>query len=377
MKKSILLTPGPTQVPPEVLAAIGEPVLHHRTPQYEKLIAEAIQGLKYVFQTSGDVVIMSSTGTGAMEAAVSNVISQGDKAIVVEGGKFGERWVQLVKTYGGEPLVIKQKWGVPVTADQIAGALKEVPDAKAVYTTLVETSTGTTSPIDKIGELLKDTSTLHVVDAISGLGGQKYCHDDWHVDICVSGSQKGLMLPPGLGFLAISPKAWEVIEQSRSPRYYFNLPKYRKSHAKNQDPYTGSVALMKGLVVATRMIREEGIENLWERHRYLANACRAGVEALGLKLFSEAPADIVTTVWSPQSIDSGVLVKRMRDVYGVGIAGGQADVKGKIFRIAHLGYAVSFDVLIALSVLEQALKDLGYEFNPGSSLKAAQEKLIK
>ncbi|MBL7074709.1 alanine--glyoxylate aminotransferase family protein [candidate division KSB1 bacterium] len=372
MIKNYLLTPGPTQVPPEVLREISRPLIHHRTPQYAALLANVKEEIKYVFQTRNPVLIFASTGTGAMEGAVSNTLSRGNKVIVVIGGKFGERWAQICKVYGIDVIPINVEFGDVVDPSEIASALKKTPNVKAVFCTLTETSTGVVTDIEAIGKIVKDTKTLLIVDSISGLGGQEIKTDDWRVDVNVAGSQKGLMLPPGLAFVSISDKAWKVIDQSTSPKYYFDFKKAKHSLDKNQDAYTGSVSLIFGLKESLRLIRSDGLDRVFARHRAMAEATRCGVRALGLELFSKRPSDIVTAVKVPANVDGQELMKKMRDEYGVGIAGGQEPFKGKIFRISHLGWVERFDVITALSCLELALDEMGFTIEFGKAVGAAE-----
>lgn len=378
MKKTYLLTPGPTPLPPEVLEAMAKPIIHHRTPQFQGYLKEAFDGLKYLFQTREDVHIFASSGTGAMEAAVSNVVSVQDAVLTVEGGKFGERWTELCAAYGAVPEVIKVPWGEAVDPGVIAGKLKANPKIKAVYTTLCETSTGVTNDIEAIGRVVKDTPALLVVDAISGLGAVDIKSDAWHCDIVVSGSQKGLMLPPGLGFVMVSPKARGVINEVGTPRYYFDLRKAQKAQAKNDTPFTPAISLVIALIEALARIKAEGLDNVFARHRRMACAARAAMKALGLALFApEAASDAVTAACVPDGIDGVKLVKTMRDTCGVTIAGGQGDAKGKIFRIAHMGYIEEFDIIVGISCLEKVLGQMGHPFEMGAGVAAAQKEFLK
>lgn len=378
MRKTYLLTPGPTPLPPEVLLSMAQPIIHHRTPQFQKILIEATEGLKDIFQTSEDVFILASSGTGAMEAAVINTLSAGDTALVVDSGKFGERWTELCATYGVKAEVIKVPWGKAVDPQEIAGKLKSNPAIKVVFATLCETSTGVVHDIAAIGAVVKPTSALLVVDAISGLGAIDLKTDAWSVDIVVSGSQKGLMLPPGLGFISVSEKAWKTIAAVKTPRYYFDLKKAKKAIEKNDTPFTPAITLIIALVDAMKMLKEDGLEQVFARHRKMAQATRAAVKALGLTLFApEAASDVVTAVNVPAGIDGEKLVKTMRDTYGVTIAGGQGEMQGKIFRIAHMGYIVELDIIAGISCLEKVLKQMGYSFELGAGLKAAQEVFLK
>ena len=378
MKKNYLLTPGPTPLPPEVCEAQGRPIIHHRTPQFQAVLKEVSEGLKYVFQTSGDVLILTSSGTGAMEAAVVNLLSPGDTAITVEGGKFGERWTELCSAYGIKTEVIKVEWGKAIDPREIEQRLKANPAIKAVFTTLCETSTGVTNDIKAIGEVVKGSGAVLVVDAISGLGAVDLKTDDWSVDVCVSGSQKGLMLPPGLAFVSVSKKAWAKIDAAKSPKYYFDLKVAKKAIEKTDTPFTPAISLVIALAEALKIIRQDTLENIFSRHTKMAQGTRAAMKALGLELFApNAASDVVTAVKVPAGLDGEKLVKVMRDTYGVTIAGGQSEMKGKIFRIAHMGYIGEFDIIVGISCLEKVLKQIGYKFELGAGVKAAQEVFLK
>jgi len=377
MRKSYLLTPGPTPLPPQICEAMARPIIHHRTPQFQAILKEAGEGLKYVFQTKNDVLILTSSGTGAMEAAVANFLSPGDTAITVEGGKFGERWTEICVRYGVNCDVIKVEWGKAVSPAEIEKRLKANPKIKAVYTTLCETSTGVATNIEAIGKIVKNTDAILVVDAISGLGAIDLKTDDWSCDIVVSGSQKGLMLPPGLGFVSASPKAWKLSESAKCPAYYFDLKKAKKAVEKTDTPYTPAITLIIALNEALAMIKEDSLENVFARHRKMAQATRSAVQAIGLELFApDAYSDVVTAVKVPAGIDGEKLVKTMRDSYGVTIAGGQDELKGKVFRIAHMGFIEEFDIIVGISCLEKVLSQMGYKFQLGAAVKAAEEVFL-
>jgi len=371
------MTPGPTPIPPEVLLEMAKPILHHRTPQYQAIFKEVNEGLKYVFQTSNDIVTLASSGTGAMEASIVNLLSKGDKAIVIRGGKFGERFAEICSAYGVEVIPIDIPEGNAPQAPIVRDTLAKNPKAKALYVNLCETSSGSVYDIKSIAEITKKTSTVLVVDAISGLGADDIQTDNWGVDIVVSGSQKGLMMPPGLAFLAISQKAWKAMESSTLPKYYFDLKKAKKALDKTDTPFTPAVSLVIGLREALRMIKEETAEKMFARHKKLADATRESVKALGLELFSKSPSNAVTAVKVPAGIDGEKLVKNLRDVHGVTIAGGQDELKGKIFRVAHLGFMEKFDVITAISAIEIGLKELGYKFELGSGVKVAEKMLAE
>src|SRR3989338_95170 len=378
MHKDYLLTPGPTPLPPQVCEAMSRPIIHHRTPQFQAILKEATEGLKYVFQTENDVFILASSGTGAMEAAVANLLSPGDTALTIQGGKFGERWTEICKYYGINTEIIDVEWGKAVAAGEIEKRLKLNPKIKAVFATLCETSTGVDNDIEAIGKVVKDTNAVLVVDAISGLGAINLKTDEWACDIVVSGSQKGLMLPPGLGFISVSHKAWKLIEASKSPRFYFCLKAFNKASYKNHTPFTPAITLIIALCEALRMIKEPGLDSVFLRHKKMADAVRAAVKALGLELFAPtAASEAVTAVKVPSGIDGEKLVKSMRDTYGVTIAGGQSELKGKAFRIAHMCYIEEFDIITGIACLEKVLAKMGYKFELGQGLKAAQEVFLR
>ena len=384
MLKNYLLTPGPTPIPPRVLETMARPIIHHRTPEFQKIIQEVEEDLKYVYQTKNEVLIFAASGTGAMEGAVINLLSPGDKALVVRGGKFGERFGEICRAYGIEFTAIDVEWGKAVDPEIIRNILEEDERRtanherriKAVYTTLCETSTGVATDIEAIGKILKNYEAGLVVDAISGLAAVPIKTDEWGVDVVISGSQKGLMIPPGLAFVSVSPKAWALVEKSTLPKYYFDFKAYKKALDKIDTPFTPAVNLIIALREALKIIKEEGLDVIFERHKKMAFAVRSAVKAMGLKLFSpDAYSDAVTAVRVPQGIDGAKLVKTMRDKYGVGIAGGQAELKGKIFRIATMGYIAVTDLIVCVSTLEAALSEMGYKFQLGSGVRALEETL--
>lgn len=376
MEKMYLMTPGPTPIPPQVALEMAEPIIHHRSPQFQKIFAEVLERLRYLFQTKNDILLFASSGTGAMEAAVANLLSPSDRVIVVRGGKFGQRWAEICVTYGIEIIPIDVQWGMAVEPQEIEKILQSgnSQPIKAVFTTLCETSTGTLTDIQKIGEVVKKSKAVLVVDAISGLAADDLRTDNWSVDVVVGGSQKGLMLPPGLSFVSISEKAWDIMEE-KIPSYYFNFKKYKKVLSKPDTPWTPAISLISGLQKSLRLIKEEGLENVFIRHQKLAAAVRDGIEAIGLKLFSKNPSNAVSAVRAPANINSSKLVSMMRDEFKVWIADGQGELKGKVFRIAHLGYMQRFDVIIALSALEMTLAKMGYKLELGKAVAAAEEIL--
>ena len=375
--KRYLLTPGPTPVPQNVRLAEAREIIHHRTPEFSQIFMEVSEELKYIFQTKNAVYTFASSGSGAMEAAVVNLLSPGDKALVLNTGNFGKRWVNILNKYGVTAIELACEWGRTIKTEEIKNKMNENPGIKAVFAQHTETSTGVVNDIKAIGNLLKDTPAVLVVDAVSGLVCQEFRMDEWNVDVAVTGSQKGLMLPPGLAFLSASEKAWKLVDNSKLPKFYFDLKSYRKNLEKKTQPFTSPVSLIVGLKEALKLIRQEGIENIFKRCADLAVATRKGIMALGLELFSESPCDVVTAVKVPDGVDGDALVKRMRDEYGVSIAGGQSDYKGKIFRIAHMGYIYKFDVIVAIAALEMMLTEMGYKVELGKGVAAVEKALLK
>ena len=375
IKKYYLLSPGPTPVPEDALSAAAEPIIHHRTPEFSDIFMEVSEGLKYVFQTEQDVFVLTSSGTGAMETAVANTLCPGDKVITLNGGKFGERWGQICRVYGADVREMTLEWGEPFTKEQLADELKANPETKAVFAALSETSSGTVYDIQGYGEVLAQSEAILVVDGISGLGATPCPMDEWKVDVMVAGSQKSFMIPPGLAYLSFSDKAWNLVEKSTLPKFYFDAKKYKKNLGKRTTPYTPAVSLVIQQKKSLDIIKSLGLKKLFEHHRILGDATRAGVQALGLELLSKDPGNILTAVKVPEGIDGVELVKTMQGKYRAYIAGGQEPYKGKIFRIAHLGYMGGFDIITALTALEMTLTELNFDFEQGSSIKAAENIL--
>jgi aspartate aminotransferase-like enzyme len=379
MQKRFLITPGPTPVPPEVLLAGAEPIVHHRAPRFVEIFNECVEGMKYVYQTQNDVIVFASSGTGAMESAVVNLVNAGDKVIVASVGNFGERWVKLNKKWGADVVALEFEWGAKADPAAIERALEQNPDAKAVFCQFSETSTGVVNDIKAIGEIVAATPAVLVVDAISGLGATDLPTDAWKVDVCVAGSQKALMIPPGLAMVAVSEKAWKLVEGCTNPRFYFDWVSARSKAADGQTPFTPAVSLFVMLNKAIEMIREEGLQNVFQRHRVLGAGCKAGVKALGLELFGpdDPEANSVTAVKVPDGVDGGKIGKLARDKYGVWLAGGQGALKGKIFRFGHCGYFGASDILVGLGVVEMVLAELGYDVKFGAGVGAAEQVFMK
>ncbi len=375
MKRNLLLTPGPTKVPPQLCAVLGQPIIHHRTPEFQDNLKTVVQGLKDIIQTKNDVYLLASSGTGGMEAAVVNILSPGDTAIAVDSGKFGERWVDLCRTYQANTIVHKVPWGKAPTAADIKKLLAAHPEAKAVYITLVETSTGVVTDVKSIGEVIKHSKALLVVDAVSGLAVEDLQADAWAVDMVVSGSHKGLMLPPGVAFISASSKAIAMINACPTPRLYFDLREAKKALDKTDTPFTPAIGIIIAMVESLRMIKHRGLQNSFKHFAHLAEGTRAGCKAIGMELFPDpACASIaLTAVKVPAGIDGEQLTKAMRDTHGISIAGGQDQLKGKIIRIAHMGAVEESDILVGLECLEKVLQDMGHTFARGASLTAAQK----
>jgi aspartate aminotransferase-like enzyme len=370
------MTPGPAPVPEDVLLELARPVIHHRSDEAKAVIAEVADGLKEVFQTDHDVLILTASGTGAMEAAVVNTVPPGGKALVLNAGVFANRWAQIARSFGINAVSIETEWGQPVDPAGVARALAAHPDTVAVFGTLSETSTGTGHPVEAIGKVVAATGAVFAVDGISGVGAMECRTDAWGIDLLCVGSQKALMLPPGLSFVAVSPKAWARIDAFSSNSYYFNLKSARQAMQGFDTPYTPAHTLIFALRTALRRIRQEGIENVWRRHRRMSAACRAGVRALGLELFSARPAEGLTVFRVPPGLKDTDVRDRLSERFGVTTVGGQDKLKGAIIRVGHLGYADELDVVSGLAALEMVLSDLGWDVEPGAAVTAAQQVLI-
>ncbi len=378
MRKTYLFAPGPTPVPERVLARMSESKIHHRTPIFSTIFKRVIDGLKPLFGTSNTPLVFASSGTGAMEGAVANFLSRSSRALVVVGGKFGQRWSQILSAYGIEHETIDVEWGHAVDPDDVRQRLKS-KNFDALFMQACETSTATRHPIEVIGRIIKEEfpDILFVVDGITSVGVERMEADNWGVDILVAGSQKAFMLPPGLSMASVSEKAWRYNERSDLPRYYFDWAKERKSiEEKGQSAYTPAVSLILGLDEVLLMLKEEGLDNVFKRHKKLATATRVAGEKIGLRLLSNSPADGVSAFVVPEGIDGTDVVKGMRK-RGFIIAGGQERLKGKIFRISHMGYVNEYDMLCVLFALEQTLQELGFTVEPGDATGAFSNAFMK
>ena len=374
-KKNYMFTPGPTMVPQEVQLAEAQQMIHHRTDQFSEILKRVCDRMKKLYGTDQDVYTVMGTGTAAMEAAVANVCSPGDTVLCAPAGKFGMRWGELCEAYGCDVVNIDIEWGESLTADMVREALDENPGARALYMTHCETSTGALSDVEEIAAVTRETDTLLAVDAITSIGVHPFKMDEWGVDAAVCGSQKGCMVPPGLSFISVSDRAWDVIEEASSPTYYLDLLAMRSKWEGHQTPFTGAVTLVRALDKALEMIFDEGLENLYARHAKLAEATRAAVDALGLELVADNPANCVTAVYGPEGMHTGEIKKKMMQDYGVTIAGGQKHLKGKILRLGHMGYVSEEDLSVLLGALERALHEMGYDFDCGAGVSAAMDVL--
>mgnify|MGYP003444674337 FL=1 len=381
--KLMLMIPGPTPVPEAALLAMAKHPMGHRSKEFDAIFAECTENLKWLHQTKSDVLSLTVSGTGAMEAGIINFLSAGDRVLVGTNGKFGERWAEVAEAYGLNVEIIKAEWGKPLDAENFREKLEADQDKqiKAVIITHSETSTGVLNPLETINRHVKaHGEALIMVDAVTSLGAANVPMDDWGIDVIASGSQKAYMIPPGLGFVAVSPKAWEAYKTAKLPRYYLDLGKYRKDAAKNTTPFTPPVNMFFGLQVTLQMMKAEGLENVFARHKRLMTTTRAAVQALGLPLFAadDAASPAITAVMPPAAVDAQKVRTLMKKRFDIALADGQDDLKGKIFRIGHLGFVCDRDILAAISALEVVLRELGYEgFTPGAGVAAAAKLLAE
>jgi aspartate aminotransferase-like enzyme len=377
MIKHYLLSPGPTPIPNEVALAMSETMIHHRTPQFNKIFAEARERLKKLFGTTNDVLILASSGTGAMEASVANLFSPGDKVLVVNGGKFGERWLNIANAYGLRPVELKVEWGQAVKVADIEKHLTANADIRGVMIQASETSTTVLHPVKEIAQLVRN-GPLFLVDGVTAVGVISLPLDDWGIDALVTGSQKALMLPPGLAFVALSDRAWEKTKQAKLPRFYFDLKLERKNQQKGSGSFTPAVSLIFGLRASLEMMEREGLEKVYARHARMCRATRAAATALGLKLLApQSPSPAATGIYMPDGIDADQVLDYLRDKMNVTLAEGQDRLKGKVIRIAHVGYMGAFDVITAIAALEMALRKFGAEIPFGKGVAAAEEVLME
>ncbi len=374
--KDYLITAGPTPLPPRVMSAMGEPVVYHRAPAFDALFARILERLPRVFGTRNDVIVFTSSGTGAMESAVSNLVAPGQPILACAGGKFGERWIELGETYGAEVVRYEPGWGARLDPAEVERLLSEHPDVEVVYATLSETSTGVVHDVRALAEAARGHGAMLVVDAISGVGAAELRQDEWGIDVVIGGSQKALMSPPGLGFVSVSQRALDAAGQRPGGRYYFDWSRAIAEQRKDSPatPFTPAVTLLRALDVALELVEEEGLEAIMARHDLLARAARAGARGLGLELFGDPDerSTVVTAVELPDSIDGAKVPKLLRE-RGITANGGQGQLKGRIIRIAHCGYFGAFDVITILAGLELALNELGADVELGAGVAAAQQ----
>jgi aspartate aminotransferase-like enzyme len=372
--KRYLFTPGPTPVPPDVLAASGAPVLHHRGPDFKALFAETLERLKHVCRTDNEVVLFTSSGTGAFESAVANLLSPGDRVLAVSQGEFGERWQMMAAAYDADVVPLAYEWGETPRAEDLAAALAETP-AEVVFLVHSETSTGVVADVQSLAAAAKEAGALVVVDAVSSLGAVPLETDAWGIDVVVSGSQKALMTPPGLALAAVSQAAWERSERVTTPRFYFDWRRYRKALDVGSTPFTPAVATVAGLNVALARLLDEGLENVFARHAALGRACREGAKAMGLELFSpdEERSAVVTAILTPEEANAKELVLALRDRHGITVAGGHGDLATRLFRIGHIGWFDVFDITTALAAVELVLADMDAPIERGVAVTRALE----
>lgn len=376
--KSRIFTPGPTQIPERVVATMSRAGVHHRSPEFRRIFEEASENLRHFFKTSQDVLILTASGTGAMEAAVANFLRCGDQVITIEGGKFGQRWGEISRAYGLAVHAIEVPWGEVLSPELLAAEMERVPDVAAVFMTHSETSTGVAFDIESLARVVRERSeqTLVIVDGITSVGVLPFFMDEWEVDVCVSGSQKGVMIAPGLAFIAAKSRAWQRAAQSDLPKYYFDLEKARNARQKGNTPYTPAVPQILGLQESLRMILENGVEHYWQKYGRIAHAMRAGVRAIGLELFASRPSNALTAIKVPPGVNGAQLIQHLRTEYGITVAGGQEHLKGRIFRVAHMGDYDQLDMIACASAVEMALRDLGWKFEIGSGVAALQQAYV-
>lgn len=372
-EKRYLFTPGPTPVPPEVLAALAEPIIHHRARDYREIYERSLGRLQDVYRTRSDVLMYTTSGTGGFESAVANLTSPGDRQLVLSAGNFGERWASMVKAFGADLVHTRLAWGETPEPEDLRAALAEAGDVQVVYLTHSETSTGVVCDIQALAAVAKEAGALVVVDAVSSLGAVPVETDAWELDVVVSGSQKALMCPPGLAFVSVSPAALEAASRATAPRFVLDWERTRKAQAKLDAPFTPAVPLVRGLDVALGLLLDEGLEVAFDRHARLGRACREGAKAMGLELFSpdEERSAVVTAIRTPDGVDATEVVSSLRDQFGITIANGQAELKGKVFRIGHIGWFDIFDITTALAAVELVLADAGAEIERGVAVTRA------
>lgn len=376
----LLMTPGPVSFHPRVYRAMSRVEYHHRTPEYRKTFAECVSMMKEVMQTKNDVFIFAGSGTSAMEAAIANCVSNGDKVLNLINGKFSERWKEITETFGGKSIPLEVEWGKAIKPEMVGEALDRNPDVKFVTLCHNETSTAVLNPGQEVAKVVREHDKILIVDGITSVGGDYVYPDEWGFDILITGSQKCIGCPPGLGMIMVGPRAWDIIDKrERIPSYYLNIPSYKKEFEKGSDtPYTSSIPLVYGLHESLAMIVEEGYENRVKRHMRMAKAVRGGTKALGLQLLAEEghESNTLTAIKYPEGVEDGVFRKTMRG-HGVLIAGGQAHLKGKIFRVAHMNLTAEREILLTLAITELSLRELGFKCGKGVGVSAAEEVFLR
>jgi aspartate aminotransferase-like enzyme len=374
-ERRYLFTPGPTPVPPEVLAALAEPVVHHRARDYREIYERSLARLGKVYRTEHDVLMFTTSGTGAFESAVANLTSPGDRQLVLSAGNFGERWAGMVKAFGADLVHVRLEWGETPEPEDLRSELADAGDVKVVYLTHSETSTGVVCDVQALTAVAKEAGAIVVVDAVSSLGAVPLETDAWDIDVVVSGSQKALMCPPGVAFASVSPVAYEAAARATAPRFVLDWERTRKAQAKLDAPFTPAVSIVRALDVALGLLLEEGLEAAFDRHARLGRACREGAKAMGLELFSpdEERSAVVTAIRAPDGVDATAIVSALRDRFGITIANGQGELKGKIFRIGHIGWFDVFDIVTALAAVELTLADAGADVERGVATTRALE----
>jgi serine---pyruvate transaminase len=374
-EKRYLLTPGPTPVPPEVLAELAKPVIHHRERDYREIYQQSLARLREIYRTENDVLMFTNSGTGGLESAVSNLTSAGDRQLVLSAGNFGERWAAIAKAFAADVVHVRLEWGETPEPEDLRSALADAGDVRVVYLTHSETSTGVVADVQALAAVANEAGAIVVVDAVSSLGAVPLDTDAWGLDVVVSGSQKALMCPPGLAFASVSPTAFEAAGSATAQRFVLDWERTRNAQAKLDAPFTPAVSLVRALNVATGLLLDEGLESAFERHARLGRACREGAKAMGLELFSpdDDRSAVVTAIRAPEGVDATEIVKGLRDRFGITIANGQGELKGKIFRIGHIGWFDVFDITTALAAVELVLTDAGADIERGVAVTRALE----
>lgn len=373
--KQHLFAPGPTPIPDAVQAAMAEPLVYHRGSDFPAFIQDVVQKLKPVFPTQDDVLLLASSGSGAMEAAVVNTLSPGDRALVIQAGQFGAKWTAMCQAYGVDVAVLDLPWGSAVEPEQVVAWLKAHPETRVVFATHSETSTGVLHDVEALGRVVGDTDALLVVDGVSSVVAHPLRTHDWGVDIAVTASQKGLGVPPGVAVITVSDRAWDVIEKARLPKFYFDLQSYRKALEEGRGPATLPMTLMAGICASLDLIHKEGIDNVWTRHARHAQAVRHATEALGLSVFPERPSNVLTAIALPDGVDGLAIMADLKARFGIVVGGGLAHLRGRLIRISNLGFVDDLDMLTVVSALEMSLQKAGWSFTPGVGIAAVEQAL--